>query len=89
MKFLPFLSLVFFFSCVAQKNTNTSKNEINLVLTNWHKAAADANFDAYFNAMTEESVFIGTDALENWNKKNSWPIRNLISIKEKHGVLHH
>ena len=26
-------------------------------------------FDAYFNTMANESVFIGTDATENWNKK--------------------
>lgn len=61
-----FLSLTF---ATAQKNTNTSKNEINLVLNNWHKAAAEANFEAYFSAMAEESIFIGTDALEHWNKK--------------------
>ena len=31
--------------------------------------AAETNFDAYFNTMANESVFIGTDATENWNKK--------------------
>jgi ketosteroid isomerase-like protein len=37
------------------------------VLDNWHKAAGAAQFDAYFNLMTADAIFIGTDA-ENWNK---------------------
>ncbi len=47
--------------CFAQQNT-----EINDVLEKWHKAAADANFEAYFGLMTEDAIFIGTDPTENW-----------------------
>ena len=36
------------------------------MLVAWHKAAADADFDAYFGMMTSDAVFIGTDATENW-----------------------
>ncbi len=43
-----------------------SKKEINNVLNAWHKAAADAEFDVYFGLMTNDGVFIGTDAMENW-----------------------
>lgn len=43
--------------------------QINTLLDNWHKAAAEVRFEAYFNALAEESIFIGTDATENWNKK--------------------
>jgi hypothetical protein len=43
--------------------------EIDYTLDNWHKAAAEANFNDYFNAMTEDAIFIGTDATENWNKQ--------------------
>ena len=39
------------------------------IIDNWHKAAAEANYEAYFDAMAEEAIFIGTDATENWNKK--------------------
>lgn len=42
------------------------KEEINTVMDAWHKAAADADFDAYFGLMTKNGVFIGTDATENW-----------------------
>jgi hypothetical protein len=58
---------LFFLNCFAQNNEK-SKAEVNALLDNWHKAAAEANFDAYFSAMDSESIFIGTDATENWNK---------------------
>ncbi|WP_394747638.1 nuclear transport factor 2 family protein [Spongiimicrobium salis] len=47
----------------------TEQNTITTVLNRWHKAAADADFKAYFNEMTQDGVFIGTDATENWQNK--------------------
>ncbi|WP_281309559.1 nuclear transport factor 2 family protein [Flavobacterium flavigenum] len=47
---------------------NSEKDKINQTLDAWHKAAADVKFDAYFNTMTEDAVYIGTDATENWVK---------------------
>jgi hypothetical protein len=47
----------------------TPKESINQLLDDWHKAAATANYNSYFNAMDDESIFIGTDATENWNKE--------------------
>ncbi|MEL7472142.1 MAG: nuclear transport factor 2 family protein [Planctomycetota bacterium] len=32
----------------------------------WHRAAATGDFDAYFGRMTEDAVFLGTDATERW-----------------------
>lgn len=54
-----------------EKKTNEFDSEINkesicLVLDNWHKNAAEGSFDNYFNSMSNSSVFIGTDASENW-----------------------
>lgn len=56
--------------CKSKQATNqmNQESDINLVLNNWHKAAAEANFKNYFNAMTDDAIFIGTDATENWNK---------------------
>jgi hypothetical protein len=51
------------------KISENVKAEINLVLDNWHLAAAETNFNNYFNAMAEDAIFIGTDATENWNKQ--------------------
>jgi len=49
--------------------TNTEKTVINTTLDNWHKAASEANFETYFNLMSNDGVFIGTDATENWQNK--------------------
>jgi len=49
-------------------NEGLEKQQINAVLDNWHKAAADAQFDAYLDLMTSDAIFIGTDATENWKK---------------------
>ena len=47
---------------------NAEKEKINQVLNAWHKAAADVKFEAYFDFMTDDAIFIGTDATENWVK---------------------
>ena len=51
-------------------NETTVKNEINSTIDDWHKSASNANYNAYFNLMTDDAIFIGTDATENWNKKD-------------------
>lgn len=45
------------------------QENIQQLLDDWHRAAAEANYEVYFELMAEESVFIGTDATENWNKQ--------------------
>lgn len=62
---LAALFTLFFFIAVAQDN---AKEEINITIDNWHKAAAEANFKSYFEALSEDAVFIGTDATEYWDK---------------------
>lgn len=63
------LLLLCFTSFVVAQNTDKEKATIHALLDAWHQAAAKAQFDAYFNAMADESIFIGTDATENWDKK--------------------
>tara|TARA_B110000503_G_C7108895_1_gene397197 strand:+ start:1147 stop:1626 length:480 start_codon:yes stop_codon:yes gene_type:complete len=60
-----------FNSCVENRTlkTENQQTEINNLLDNWHKNAAETNFEAYFDAMTDDAIFIGTDATENWNKE--------------------
>jgi len=48
---------------------NTAKDKINNVLDSWHMAAANADFEAYFEKMTKDGVFLGTDAMENWQNE--------------------
>jgi len=59
-----FVLLFVLASCSTYKNIPI--NDANAVIDNWHKAAANADFESYFNLMTDDAVFIGTDATENW-----------------------
>lgn len=65
IKFLALLvmTLLPFTKTQAQQ---TEKAAINTTLDLWHQAAAEADFNAYFGLMTNDAVFIGTDATENW-----------------------
>ncbi|HEX8014720.1 MAG TPA: nuclear transport factor 2 family protein [Flavobacterium sp.] len=60
--------LLLLFATVFANAQNAEKDKINQTLDAWHKAAADVKFEAYFNAMTEDAIYIGTDATENWIK---------------------
>lgn len=42
--------------------------QVNKVMDDWHKAAAEANFEEYFGAFADsKSIFMGTDATERWD----------------------
>lgn len=58
-----------FFVMALQSYAQNEKTAISSVLDAWHKAAAEADFDAYFSKMTDDGVFLGTDATENWQNK--------------------
>ena len=68
MKTKLFFILLLFYTTVFFGQA-TDQVTIETVLTAWHKAASDADFDAYFDKMTPDGVFIGTDATENWQNK--------------------
>jgi len=71
MKFPYFLFVLFTVAFSGQaQNNNAEKQEINTLVDSWHDAAATADFDSYFDLMSEDAIFIGTDATENWNKKD-------------------
>ncbi|MFY0602639.1 MAG: nuclear transport factor 2 family protein [Flavobacteriaceae bacterium] len=63
--------LLLIYSCKEKKtlqDTSVITTEIDSLLNQWHKDAAKTKYTNYFNAMDSISVFIGTDASENWNK---------------------
>ena len=64
---ITFCLVLISFSSFAQ--TTTPKDEIHQLVDQWHKAASDANFKTYFELMTDDAIFIGTDANEYWNKQ--------------------
>jgi len=65
LKKLP-LYLTIITICFGFTISTNDKETINQTLDNWHKAAAEAKFEAYFSYFTNDAIFIGTDATENW-----------------------
>jgi hypothetical protein len=68
------LFLPLFFSCtktqeLSEATKNTIKKDVDQFMNNWHLAATEASYENYFSKMDSISVFIGTDASENWTKK--------------------
>jgi len=67
-----FLLTVFSFALLSCDQGSQSEQSditaINRVLDGYHQAAADAEWDTYFDLMSEDGVFIGTDAGERWGK---------------------
>ncbi len=57
------LGLLFCFGVSAQNNEKLAVAD---VLDAWHLAASEAHYDRYFALMTDDGVFLGTDANENW-----------------------
>ena len=61
------------FSCesssVVDFDNKENKLKVSELLDNWHQSAANADYQNYFNAMDEQSIFFGTDAHENWTKQ--------------------
>lgn len=46
---------------------DVSEEEVNRVLDDWHNAAAEGDFQRYFNHFeNDSSIFMGTDATERW-----------------------
>lgn len=65
------LALIFILiSCSKSRQTQTiapTKADIDKVLNDWHNAAAQADFERYFNHFaSDSSIFMGTDATERW-----------------------
>jgi ketosteroid isomerase-like protein len=60
---------VFALCSIVLYSQEADKEAIHNVLDAWHKAAAEADFEAYFGKMTKNGVFLGTDATENWQNQ--------------------
>lgn len=73
MKYFPLLLILSLVSCSTEDSMSTSndrsltKETINRLLDDWHKDAAENNFEPYFNRFAEDGIFIGTDASEIWD----------------------
>ena len=80
MKIKALLCCVILFNVSCNHNTinpekeNKLKLEISNILDNWHKNAANFNHESYISAMSNDGVYIGTDASEIWTTSefNEW-----------------
>lgn len=70
------LSLILLLSFVACKDKNSQfianidvEENVNQMLNQWHKDVAEFNYDAYFDKMSNDAIFVGTDASEVWSKQ--------------------
>lgn len=62
--FLPALLLL-----AACNTTPAPKGpSLDATLDKWHQDAAKADFNAYFDAIADDGVFLGTDPAEHWRK---------------------
>lgn len=100
---------VFFVYCTNKSNEEQKVDnsiiisDVNSILDSWHKAASTANFDDYFSKMDSISVFIGTDASENWTRNefqefskpyfddgNAWsftPLERNVYVSEDQNIV--
>lgn len=62
-----FSSLYLFYA--AQIFAQTQEQAVNTVLNQFHQAAAKADAKIYLNSLTENAIFLGTDASERWTKQ--------------------
>ena len=49
--------------------SSAQTDQLNHLIDKWHKAAADADAVTFFGLMSDDCVYIGTDASERWVKK--------------------
>jgi ketosteroid isomerase-like protein len=65
---LTIVGLLSFSAYANEKIALTTQHNIEHVLKSFHAAAANADSQAYFNLLTADAVFLGTDATERWEK---------------------
>jgi ketosteroid isomerase-like protein len=74
MKLIPLFLLTILLAGCTTTQTRTEvppesqTTRVNGVLVSWHFAAAHGSYDYYFALMTDDSIFLGTDATERWTK---------------------
>ena len=60
------LLYLFIVVCAFNSYAQDSKDLAAQQLDRWHQAAAEADFETYFDLMASPGVFVGTDATEHW-----------------------
>lgn len=67
---LLMIALLLASQCLASDvQRSEDKKAIEQVLTSFHHAAANADGKRYFSLLTQDAIFLGTDASERWSKQ--------------------
>ena len=66
IKYLFITSCIFLISNMSKAQNETEN--VNNLLTAWHKAAATADGDFFFGTMAEDGIYLGTDKTEKWTR---------------------
>lgn len=67
MKQIALLSLLIFFAFSCRQPIPNL--DVDQFLDDWHKAAAEADFKAYFSKMDTDAIYLGTQYNERWTKQ--------------------
>ena len=67
MRYLFVLAILFITSTMPLRASDDTE-AASATLTAFHAAAADADWETYFDLLAEDSIFLGTDAGERWDK---------------------
>jgi hypothetical protein len=63
-----FLVLLIFSCAPKTVDSKELKQQINTILDTWHKDVSNVDYNKYFSTLSNDAIFIGTDASENWTK---------------------
>ncbi|NKB33565.1 MAG: protein with SnoaL 3 domain, NTF 2 superfamily [Pseudomonadales bacterium] len=69
MKMIFVTAFLFLASNSFAQSVSSELESINTVLDSYHDAASQGDWDRYFDLMSEDGVFLGTDAAERWPKE--------------------
>lgn len=69
MKKIILILVASFFTFTMHAQIGKDKDKISEFLDSWHKDASNADFKNYFDKIADDGIYIGTDATENWTKK--------------------
>ncbi len=66
--FLFTKALLLILLSISTASAQSDKTAVAAILDNYHQAAAEADWQTYFNLLSEDAVFLGTDVTERWPK---------------------
>ena len=69
MKKIILIVVASIFTLTMHAQIGKEKDKVSEFLNSWHKDASNADFKNYFDKIADDGIYIGTDATENWTKK--------------------